>query len=187
MITMPERMAQPESSKAEVMRRLRDTIGADIRIAEPGIIESFDASKQTVTVSIALKERTVIEGNVTWEEIPTLVDVPVVLPRAGGYVVTMPIVAGDECLVIFGDKCMDAWWQSGGKQNPMELRRHDLSDGYAILGCWSQPRAISNYSTSTVQLRNESGAAYLEISGNNINIVGDVVTIIGNTKIDLNP
>lgn len=178
MITMPERMAQPESSKAEVLGRLRDTIGSDIRIAEPGIIESFDATKQTVTVSLALKERTVLDGNVTWEEIPTLVDVPIVFPRAGDYVLTFPIAAGDECLVIFGDKCMDAWWQSGGKQNPMELRRHDLSDGYAILGCWSQPRVISNYSENTVQLRNEAGTAYFEIAaGGVINIKASQVNI----------
>ena len=178
MITMPERMSQRESSKGEVLSRLLDTYGADLRIAEPGIIESFDAAKQTVTVSIALKERTVIDGNVTWEEIPTLVDVPVVLPRAGGYVVTMPITAGDECLVIFGDKCMDAWWQSGGKQNPMELRRHDLSDGYAILGCWSQPRVISGYSPDTIQIRNEAGDAYFEIAaGGVINIKASQINI----------
>lgn len=178
MITMPERMSQRESSKGEVLARLLDTFGADLRIAEPGIIETFDAAKQTVTVSIALKERTVIDGNVTWEEIPTLVDVPIVLPRAGGYVVTFPIQAGDECLVIFGDKCMDAWWQSGGKQNPMELRRHDLSDGYAILGCWSQPRVVPNYSEDTVQLRNEAGTAYFEIAeGGVINIKASQINI----------
>ena len=32
------------------------------------------------------------------------------------------------------DRCIDAWMQSGGVQNPMTGRRHDLSDGFALVG-----------------------------------------------------
>lgn len=65
---------------------------------------------------------------------------------------------------------MDAWWQSGGVQNQVERRRHDLSDGFAIVGFRSQPDVVSNYSSSTAQMRNRAGDAYVEISGNTINI-----------------
>lgn len=147
------------------------------RVAIPGIIQSFDASAQTVTVQPAIREKINNDGTETWTEIPLLVDVPIVIPRAGGYALTLPVKQGDECLVVFGDMCMDGWWQSGGIQNQVECRRHDLSDGFAIVGIWSQPKVLPGYSTSTAQLRNEAGSAYVEIAGGTINIVGDVINL----------
>ena len=88
----------------------------------------------------------------------------------GGYCLTLPIQPGDDCLVVFGDNCMDAWWQSGGVQNQVEKRRHDLSDGFAIVGFRSQPGVVGGYSGGTAQLRNAAGDAYIEISGSDINI-----------------
>lgn len=153
------------------------------RVASPGIIQSFDSTTQTVSVQLAIREKRYNDGEETWEDVPLLVDVPVVFPRAGGYLLTLPIAPGDECLVIFGDNCMDAWWQSGGVQNQIDCRRHDLSDGYAIPGPWSQPRVIPNYSTKSTQLRTENGEAYIELSGNAINLVGGVITIQGSSVV----
>ena len=148
-----------------------------MRVCVPGIIQSFDAAAQTVTVQPALREKMLADGDESWVDIPLLVDVPIVVPRAGGYALTLPIQQGDECLVVFGDMCMDGWWQSGGVQNQVECRRHDLSDGFALIGVWSQPKVIDNYSTGTAQLRNEAGSAYVELAGDVINIVGSSVNI----------
>ena len=176
MITTDERAP---SERREQDLKLRQTVN-NVRVAMPGIIQSFDATEQTVTVQCAIREKINMDGNLSWQEIPLLLDVPIIFPRAGNYILTMPIQAGDECLVVFGDSCMDAWWQSGGVQNQIDCRRHDLSDGYAIVGLYSQPRRITNYSTNTAQLRNLSGSAYVELSGNDINIVGGNVTISAN-------
>lgn len=173
MITTDERAP---SERREQDLKLRQTVN-NLRVAMPGIIQSFDATEQTVTVQCAIREKINMDGNLSWQEIPLLLDVPIIFPRAGNYILTMPIQAGDECLVVFGDSCMDAWWQSGGVQNQIDCRRHDLSDGYAIVGLYSQPRRITNYSTNTAQLRNISGSAYVELSGNDVNIVGGNVTI----------
>lgn len=170
-----------------------DTRAAAIktRVCVPGIIQSFDAAAQTVTVQPALREKMCIDGDESWVDIPLLVDVPIVVPRAGGYALTLPIQQGDECLVVFGDMCIDGWWQSGGVQNQVECRRHDLSDGFAIIGVWSQPKVLPAYSTGSAQLRNESGSAYVELAGDTINIkAGSVniqagsVDIKANTTID---
>jgi hypothetical protein len=167
--------------EAEIYNRIMDGIGFNMRVCCPGIIQSFDSTSQTVTVKCAVRERVNIEGNLTWTEIPLLVDVPIVIPRAGGYMVTFPITAGDECLVVFADSCIDAWYQSGGIQNQIDRRRHDLSDAFAIIGTWSQPKKISNYSNNTVQIRNEAKTAYVEIDGTTINIVTS-----GNANINCN-
>ena len=187
MITTDERAPSP---RREQDLKLRQT-AINLRVAMPGIIQSFNATEQTVTVQCAIREKVNIDGNLSWQDIPLLLDVPIIFPRAGNYILTMPIKTGDECLVVFGDSCMDAWWQSGGIQNQIDCRRHDLSDGYAIVGLYSQPRKLSNYSTSTAQLRNITGDAYVELSGSDINIVGGNVTVTASnfnvtarTKID---
>jgi hypothetical protein len=135
-----------------------------LRVAAPGIVQSFDATKQTVTVQLAVRENVVQNAVVTPVAIDILQDIPIFMPRAGGFLLTLPVKQGDECLVIFGDNCIDAWWQSGGIQNQVERRRHDLSDGFAIIGPWSQPRVVSNYSTTSAQLRSEDGNTMVEIA-----------------------
>ena len=181
-LSLPERLATEE----EKLRNFGDQHAADMRVAAPGIIQAFDIEKQTVTVQLALRERININGNLTWETIPLLVDVPIFMPRAGGYLLTLPIKKGDECLVIFGDCCIDAWYQSGGVQNQLDKRRHDLSDGFAILGIWSQPRKVQGYSPDAMQMKNEEGTACIEIKGTEINIRASKINIFaaGNTVIE---
>lgn len=162
--------------------RQRQTMNK-IRCHVPGIVQAYDAAQQTVTVQVAIRELFNNDGVEEWTEVPLLLDVPIVFPRAGGYVLTLPITQGDEVLVCFGDSCIDAWWQNGGVQNQIDIRRHDLSDAFAIPGPWSQPRRVSNYSTNSCQLRNEAGTAYIELSGSTINIVGSAVNISGTTTI----
>ena len=166
MINLDELNPIPERQEA---LRQRQTMNR-IRVAMPGIVDSFDTSQQTVNVRLAIREAWNEDGKETWKDFPLLPDVPVVFPRAGGYVLTFPITAGDEILVVFGDMCIDAWWQNGGVQNQIDCRRHDLSDAFAIPGPWSQPRRISGYSTNSVQLRNESGNAYIELNDDVVNI-----------------
>ena len=175
MINLNER--NPNTERQNYLNARSNSI--KLRVAIPGIIQSFDSAAQTVVVQPAIREKMCINGDEKWVDIPLLVDVPVIFPRAGGYALTLPIKPGDECLVVFGDMCMDGWWQSGGIQNQVECRRHDLSDGFAIVGLWSQPRVLNNYSINSAQLRNDAGSAYLEIKGDTINIVGTHINIYG--------
>lgn len=157
--------------RIEQQRRIFDNLGVNLRVAAPGIIHDVDFERQTCTVQLAIREKLRDnEGNIKDVEIPLLPDVPFFVYSGGGYCLTLPIAPGDDCLVVFGDNCMDAWWQSGGVQNQVERRRHDLSDGFAIVGFRSQPDVVSNYSPGTAQMRNRAGDAYVEISGNTINI-----------------
>jgi len=143
-----------------------------IRVAVPGIIQSFDANTQLVAVKPAIREMLSFNGK-PFEHIslPDLMMVPIILPRAGDFIITLPVTIGDECLVIFGDMCYDTWWENGKVGNQIDLRRHDLSDGFAILGPWSSPRKISDYSTDSVQIRNEDKTSYVEVKEDTINII----------------
>lgn len=170
----------------ELYQRLKDSVGFELRVAVPGIVESVDYARQTCVVQPAIREKLNLGGAVEWVEIPQLLDVPFFVYSGGGYCLTLPVRPGDDCLVLFGDHCMDAWWQSGGVQNQVERRRHDLSDGFAIVGFRSQPQVVGGYSGQTAQLRNASGSAYIEIDGDNINIVAAGAVTINGAKISLN-
>jgi hypothetical protein len=162
-------------SDYETYKTLADAIKSSIRVAIPGIIQSFDATTQTCTVQPCIREKvTNLDYSTDWTKLPLLLDVPIALPRAGNFALTLPVQKNDECLIIFSDMCIDGWWSLGGIQNQLEKRRHDLSDCFAILGTYSQPNKISNYSTDSAQLRNLSGTQYIGLSDNEVNIVGNL-------------
>lgn len=182
---MPK-MNERTKDTIELWQRFRDSIGMDLRVAAPGMIQSVDCARQTCTVQLAIREKLNFDGNLEWAEIPILPDVPFFVYSGGGYCLTLPVRPGDDCLVVFGDNCMDAWWQSGGVQNQIERRRHDLSDGFAIVGFRSQPAVVSGYSAGTAQLRNASGDACIEIAGSTINIRAAGGVNINGSTIKLN-
>lgn len=162
-----ERLDDP----VEAQRAALDGRQAEIWTALPGIFQSFDPEALTASVQPAIRgEVTGETGAARAVDMPLLVDVPVVFPHGGGYSLTFPIRQGDECLVVFASRCIDAWWQSGGIQSPAEARMHDLSDGFAIPGPWSQAAKIGGVSASAVQLRSDDGASCVEITGQAVNI-----------------
>ena len=132
--------------------------------ALPGIVTRYTPGKMTCEVQPAIKAVVRDSAGVeSWVSLPLLLDCPVVFPGAGGFSLTFPIAPGDEVLVVFSSRCIDSWWQSGGVQVQADLRLHDLSDGFAIPGIRSTPRALASPSTTDVQLRNDAGTALFSI------------------------
>lgn len=103
------------------------------RCCIPCVIQSYNKTKRTVECQPAIREKIINEdGTVQYVNLPILVNVPVAFPSCGSFEVELPIVSGDECLVLFSDLSIDNFWLKGNVQNPVEVRRHDLSDGIAI-------------------------------------------------------
>lgn len=141
-----------------------DGLQAGIWTALPGIIQSFDPAKRTCSVQPALKAKlTYLDWTFDWIELPLLVDCPVQFPGGGGVFLSFPLKLGDECLVVFASRCIDAWWQSGGVQPQAELRMHDLSDGFVVPGVRSVPKVQPNISTARAELRTDDGSAKVSI------------------------
>jgi len=150
---------------SEVLKTERDVIQSQLRVALPGIIQSFDPDTVTAVVQPAIRYiEQDNDGGTSTSDYPLLVDVPVVFPRGGGCTLTFPVKPGDECLVIFADRCIDFWWQSGGVQEPVDSRMHDLSDAFAIVGPQSQAKKISGISASAVELRSDDGETKLSLN-----------------------
>jgi phage baseplate assembly protein gpV len=161
-----ERIYDPE----EMMRMALDAKQTQIWTAMPAIIQSFNPVAMTCEVKPTITGllRTP-EGNYQQVEMPLLLDCPVFFPGGGGVTLTFPIKPGDECLVVFASRCIDAWWQLGGIQGQAEYRMHDISDGFIFAGVRSQPRAF-NVDTNAAQLRSDDGAAFVEINPTSHNI-----------------
>lgn len=167
---------------------------ASIETSVVGIVQSFNPVAITCTVQPAIQARMRgPDGALSWVSLPLLVDVPVVFPSGGGYTLTFPVAKGDEALVVFSSRCIDAWWQSGGISPQVEMRMHDLSDGFALIGPRSQPRVLPGYSAATVQLRADDGSAYIELAAGQlvnvvapggINLNGVLIDAVGNVTTD---
>lgn len=156
-----ERSATTQDAIGMVLRGYQ----AGIWTALPAIIQSFDASALTCTAQPAIQAQvSAPDGSTSWVMLPLLVDVPVCFPRGGGCTLTFPLAAGDEALIVFSSRCIDSWWASGGIQVQAELRMHDMSDGFAIPGPFSQATKISGWSGNSVQLRSNDGSTYVDLN-----------------------
>ena len=147
----------------EASRAALDGRQAEIWTALPGSIDSFDPVAMTVSVQPGIKGGVQNEtGQSQAVDLPMLVDVPVVFPSGGGFTLTHPIKAGDECLVVFSSRCIDGWWQGGGIGEAPDNRMHDLSDGICLVGPRSQVGKLDPpVDAENVQLRTDDGKAHI--------------------------
>lgn len=165
--------AEREDVREASYRDLITAARMDLHTAMPGIIQSFDAARMTCTIQPAIRGAIIApNGRAEAADLPLLVDCPVVFPGGGGYILTYPLKAGDEALIVIAERCIDAWWQSGGVQAAAEYRLQDLSDGFVIPGPRSQPHVVTGGVGMTgAELRTDNGTTVLRLKGSAIEIV----------------
>lgn len=178
----------------DLLIAVQEDLQARMWTALPGIIQAVDLEKQTVSVQPAIQGvLTDADGNSKNVDLPMLVDVPLMWQKGGGFVTTIPVEPGDEVLVVFASRCIDAWWESGAVSAQSEFRMHDLSDGFALLAPTSQKLRVNNVSSSSLQIRNTAGDTYLEIdrtgkikvkATSSVTIDATAISIKGSVSID---
>ncbi|WP_210459596.1 Gp138 family membrane-puncturing spike protein [Pantoea ananatis] len=183
---MPVSLNSQVGSSEHMSSQLYNTIFSMLRVSLPGVVQSFDPETCTCTIQPAIAGQGVDEkGQIQSAPLPLLTDVPVIFPRGGGCTITFPVKAGDECLVVFSDRCIDFWWQNGGVQEPVDPRQHDLSDAFAFVGPQSQAQKISGISTTSVHVRTDDGSSFIELmQGGNVNITTPLLTVNGNVQVN---
>lgn len=173
--------------------------GADLRCASPAFLTEDMGADQTVTAQIALQEfvSPIVGAKPAWLDVPPIFKVPVKWLRGGGYSITCPLKKGDEGLLVFADVCIDNWWQLGqtnapkaanadapsGTQTQFErTRRHDITDCFFLPGVWSQPNLLPNFSTSSIQIRNDAGDTVIDVTDGTITITaGTAVRVMASS------
>lgn len=176
MITLQQYLSDTQA----YLDSLRSEIKATTHVSLPAIVTKFDAQKQTINCVPTIKELIYLNGSVSFKQFPELQEVPIEVPRAGNFAITLPITVGQECRVTFQDLCLDGWWSRGGIQSWNDLRRHDLSDAIATFSPWSQPNVISDYSTNKLEIRSIDNKTKISLADDSINIDRD-----GKSKIDI--
>lgn len=161
----------------------------DLHTSMPGIVETFDAATQLVSVQPAVQRIMKTDDGekeiLTPTNLPILINVPVQFAKAGGFALTFPIVAGDECLLVFCERSIDRWHQFGGVQQPAARRFHALSDAVAIVGLPSLANKLTGYNTADVELRNDAGTSFISIKADgSIEVETPTkVTVTGGTEV----
>jgi hypothetical protein len=127
------------------------------------VIVSQDSDGKTASLQPTIKGQILqSDGTYKYENLPLINNVQVHHQGGGGGTkgnagisITHPVKQGDEGIVVFMSRTLDAWFQSGGTQKAIDWRTHHLSDAIFIPQVRSQPRALQQVSTGSSQLRSD--------------------------------
>lgn len=170
-----------DSSLSDLLMFFKQEIFMSLNCHHIGTIVKFDPDKQVCQATINYK-KTCYRNNANgqqetyYEDYAILIDAPAIILAGGGANLTFPIAPGDECLCIFNDRDIDAWWASGQTKENETARMHSFTDGLILVGLKSQAKKISGYDMSHAQLT--WGSAKLGIS--------DSKVLVSNTSDTLN-
>lgn len=121
-----------------------------INTAIPCHVLAFNPKTQLAQVQVGVK-RVYLDGKT--QAIAPIIDVPV-LVYGGNSSLEFKVQNGDEGLLVFSQRCIDGWLNTGGvAENPLS-RFHSLTDAFVILGFRPNPRALKNYDNDGIKLRN---------------------------------
>ncbi len=99
---------------------------ADVHVALPGIVATYNPLTQRADVKPAVKVP--IEGAKTgktvYEALPIIPSVPVAWPAA--------LLPGDSVLLVFSELDAQAWEATGTLSNPKNQERHGLGSPFAV-------------------------------------------------------
>jgi hypothetical protein len=152
-------MSERAPSVGEVIKAALAKALGEFRVCIPVRVERYDVSKGLVDVQPLIKNPRYDEnGDRIAETLPVICNVPVEFPGAGGMRITFPIQKGDTGEVVFADLSLDIWLDRGGIVDPLDDRRHHLSD--AIFRPGLKPfNAPWTGDTSVITIGSDAGAA----------------------------
>lgn len=123
-------------SLAETIQTGIEASISELNVARPGKVTAYDPITNTAVVKPMVKNAiySVEDDERSYEELPEIPFVPVIWPRAGSYVVTMPLSVGDTVLLVFCDASMAEWLETGTLGEPRDARRHSIGWPVAFPG-----------------------------------------------------
>lgn len=144
------------ASGTEVQRTAFTESMKSVWTSIPGHVIAFDPATQRAQIQIGI-QRVDING-ITWVPQP-IVDVPVQF-AGDDHCVEYEITQGCEGIILFSQRCIDGWKQTGGTADNPVGRFHDSQDAMFIPGIRSLPNVIKNFSNNGIKLRNKDGTQY---------------------------
>lgn len=116
----------------------------DVHVALPGQVVSWDPILNLADVQVMIQHPVYDDDNDrVYEDIGTLVEVPVVWPRAGGCVITMPLASGDSGLLVFCSSPIGEWRMSGQSSQPADASRQSIGWPVFLPGLFPDIKPLS--------------------------------------------
>lgn len=116
-----------------------------------GRIVEFDPATQLCTVEMLQ----IKQFNDQYITPAPLTEVPLIILGAGGANITLPDPVGTVCLILFMDRNIDAFIETGETYTPDTARMHDFTDAVAISTIKTLVNPIQNYDTNALSLMHE--------------------------------
>ncbi len=142
-------MIEERVRKEEEYKLLINKIFAELNCNRLGIIESFNNTTQTATISIVdlpYKNEEVFTKK-TFFEVPLMINAT----QDGG--LTIPIKNGDLCVLHIDDRDKDDYFTTGEIRKPNTTRKHNLNDCYfTILAPRPKNKILQEYLQDAVKM-----------------------------------
>lgn len=156
----------------DVMLIAQDAIMSRLNCHNIGRIIAFDKNTQTCTVEMMqikqFNDQTFIPAPIT--------QVPLIMLGSGGGIITMPNPVGTICLLLFLDRNIDNFMETGEQYTPETSRMHDITDCIALTTFTTLANPLTNYDEEAITLLNDNiienvqKISYIKIYPNNIQI-----------------
>lgn len=159
-----------------------------------GKVVSFDPATQTATIQPDYRPM----HNGEPVDMPELQEVPVRFQRAGGFVITTPIKAGDKVTLRPQMRSSESFHSDGTYETPGDARSASLSDMEAFLdGGESLTDPIVGFNNSNLEIRSADGSFKIEMSedgkfkiegaqGNVYDLLAQVVELLASDQLQIN-
>jgi hypothetical protein len=170
------------------MEIAQDAIMSRLNCHNIGRILEFDKLTQTCTVELMqlkqFNQYTITPAPIT--------QVPLIILGAGGGHITMPNPVGTICLLLFLDRNMDNFMETGEQYVPDTTRMHDFTDAIALTTFTTLANPLNDYDEEAITLFNEgliedvSKLSYIKIYPAQIEIqAADGANITASDKISI--
>lgn len=155
----------PDSQYGDLVQSLDfffDQKMKDIHTAMPGRIVSYTAEKKRAIVSPAID---ILLTNGRRMKRAALVDIPVIHPSGGGFVVHIPLVPGDSVMLVFSERGLSRFKESFDISPPELGVFFNMKDGVAFPGFGGLEISPA---TDGLCIQTEAGDNFLSIKENDI-------------------
>lgn len=186
-------MAGAPISLAEVVRLGVESRLDDVFVARPAKVTAYDVVTNTVVAKPMVKRSlySLSDRERSYEDLPEIPFVPVLWPRAGSMVLTLPLAVGDPVLLLFCDVSLAEWRESGELSEPADARRHSIGWPVALPGLFPDVSPMSSAGpdvaarTTAAVFGEHGGTARIEVKAGEIKLGKEAEDYVANgEKVD---
>ncbi len=145
---------------AQLIKQAIENRLLDVHTALVGRIERYDHQSQLADIQPTLKE------------LPLLVDVPVLFPRAGSFFISLPVQIGDFVQVVLNETSIDHFLTESASKID-SCGRFTLQGAVAIAGVYPLSRPLAGAHRVNLVMGKDNGVQ-LHIDGEKIRLGSDV-------------